>query len=68
MELGEGAEAGLGRGTVKAKAPGLKQLSIIRKHSAVGLALRRVPMGEEREGRLGARPRPENEFPGRHRI
>lgn len=49
MELGEGAEQGLERGTVKSKAPGLKQLSVIRKHSTVGLALRRVPVGEGRE-------------------
>lgn len=35
----------------------------------------RVPAGKEREGRLGARPRPENEsipvsecFPGRHNL
>lgn len=53
MELGEGAEEDLGRGRVRAKAPGLKQFSIIQKHSAVGLALRTVPMGEGREGRVG---------------
>lgn len=36
MELGEGAEQGLERGTVKSKAPGLKQLSVIRKTQQLG--------------------------------
>lgn len=45
----------------KPKHRDLKQPSVVREHSAVSLALCWVAVGEGTEGRLEARPRPQNE-------